>query len=102
MGRSGNGELAATRFHGVELLCRIATRVDFSGRQIGVPQPQRQLTDVLCCLEDDHRACVPEYVWRDAFLAEAGIRPRGIITLTEQRGSSIMLPADGVVHASSR
>src|SRR5271166_2508158 len=41
------------RLHGVELLCRIATRIDFSGRQSGVSQPQRHLTDVLRCLQDD-------------------------------------------------
>src|SRR6516162_11909204 len=48
--------------------------LDFGGRQSGVAQPQRHLTDVLCCLQDDHCACVPEYVGRDAFLAEAGMR----------------------------
>jgi len=65
------------RFHGVKLLCRIATRVDFSGRQSGVPQPQRHLTDVLRCLQDDHRARVPEHVGRDAFLVEAGMPSSG-------------------------
>jgi hypothetical protein len=42
-----------------------------------VPQPQRHLTDVLRCLQDDHRACVPEDVGRDAFLVEAGMRSSG-------------------------
>ena len=27
------------RFHGIELFCRIATRVDLGGRQSGMPQP---------------------------------------------------------------
>src|SRR6185503_3055410 len=82
------------RFHGVELLCRIATRVDFSGRQSGVPQPQRHLTDVLCCLQYDHRACVSEYVWRDAFLTEAGMRPSGgRRMLFEQIGEAGVHPA---------
>jgi len=77
------------RFHGVELLCWIATRVDFRGRQSRVSQPQRHLTDVLRCLQDDHRACVPEHVGRDAFLVEAGMcSSGGRCMLLEQIGEA--------------
>ncbi len=48
-----------------------------SGRQRGMTQPERYLPDVLRCLQDDHRACVPQHVGRDAFLVEAGMRSSG-------------------------
>src|SRR5947209_5866505 len=65
------------RRQGIELLRRIATRVDLGGRQSGMTQPQRHLPDVLCCLQNDHRAGVPEHVRRDALLVEAGLLSSG-------------------------
>lgn len=65
------------RLHRIELLRRVATRVDFSGGQRGMAQPQRHLPNVLGRLQDDNRAGVSEHVGRDAFPAEARVLPSG-------------------------
>jgi hypothetical protein len=46
-------------------------------------------TAILCCLQDDHRAGVPEHVRRDALLAEAGVLSSGSCSmLLEQIGKA--------------
>ena len=44
------------RLYSLQLLGRIGPNVNFGGRQITVPQPQRNFSNVLSCLEHHHCA----------------------------------------------
>src|SRR5258707_14904689 len=65
------------RFHGVELFCRIATRVDLGGRRIIKKKKKRELPYVSRRLKEDHWGSVPENVGRNALLLQAGLVSRG-------------------------
>ena len=46
------------RLYRLELFGRIHTQIDFRGADVGMPEPQRDLSDVMSGLQQDHGATV--------------------------------------------
>src|SRR5271169_2185516 len=57
------------RLDSLQLLSRIGSNVDFRSGQITMPQPQRNFSNVFCCLQYDHCTGMPKHVGRDLFAA---------------------------------
>ena len=52
------------RFHGLQLCRRVHAQIDFRGADIGVPEPQGDLSHVMRGLKHDHGATVPQLMRR--------------------------------------
>src|SRR5258708_35120125 len=59
------------RFHGVELLCRIATRVDLGGRRIIKKKKKGNISEGLRLPDDEQCAYGSERLSRDSNLVQA-------------------------------
>src|SRR5271165_2380645 len=54
-----------------ELFGGIAACIDFRARQGGMSQPEGYLADILRGLQHDHRAGVPQDVWRNPLVLQS-------------------------------
>ena len=52
------------RFHGLQLCRRVHAQIDFRGADIGMTEPQSDLSNVMRGLKHDHRATVPQLMRR--------------------------------------
>lgn len=67
------------RITGLQLFGGIGAEIDFRGGEIAVPEPERDLPDILGGVEDDHRTGMAQDVWGEVLGRQRGaLLPRAV------------------------